>query len=107
MFNVSTYAYYSQNNVCNSLQVQFSICSTNYDWHALILTGSAFGLSLILNIEQYEYMLGSANDVGVKVRQQPLNAYNFHRSTPYIYCKPYKVLNNSWRYHAIVWTNVY
>ena len=32
------------------------------------ITGSAFGLKLILNVEQYEYMKGPNNDAGVKVR---------------------------------------
>ena len=32
------------------------------------LTGSAFGLKLILNVEQYEYMKGPNNDAGVKVQ---------------------------------------
>ena len=31
------------------------------------LTGSTSGLSLILNVEQYEYMRGPQNDAGVKV----------------------------------------
>ena len=33
----------------------------------IFLTGSRFGLSLTLNIEQYEYMLGPQSDAGVKV----------------------------------------
>ena len=32
-----------------------------------ILVGSSYGLSLILNIERYEYLTASNNDAGVKV----------------------------------------
>ena len=31
------------------------------------ISGSSSGLSLILNVEQYEYMRGPQNDAGVKV----------------------------------------
>ena len=34
------------------------------------ISGSEFGLSLILNIERYEYLYGSDTDVGIKVRNQ-------------------------------------
>ena len=35
-----------------------------------VLLGSRFGLSLTLNIEQYEYMKGPQNDAGIKVVNQ-------------------------------------
>ena len=31
------------------------------------ITGAGLGLSLILNVEQYEYMMGPQNDAGVKI----------------------------------------
>jgi len=31
------------------------------------ISGSRFGLSLTLNIEQYEYMIGPQSDAGIKV----------------------------------------
>ena len=38
-------------------------------------SGSSMGLSLILNVEQYEYMRGPQNDAGVKVNNilHPIN----------------------------------
>ena len=33
-----------------------------------LVTGSRFGLTLTLNIEQYEYMVGPNTDAGIKVR---------------------------------------
>jgi len=35
-----------------------------------VMLGSRFGLSLTLNIEQYEYMKGPQNDAGIKVVNQ-------------------------------------
>lgn len=35
--------------------------------HCYRVLGSRFGLSLTLNIEQYEYMLGPQSDAGIKV----------------------------------------
>jgi len=34
-----------------------------------VISGSRFGLSLTLNIEQYEYMMGPNSDAGIKVHQ--------------------------------------
>ena len=34
----------------------------------ILILGSSVGLSLILNVEQYEYMRGPQNDAGVKVK---------------------------------------
>jgi len=34
-----------------------------------VILGSRFGLSLTLNIEQYEYMIGPQSDAGIKVSQ--------------------------------------
>ena len=43
----------------------------------MLFTGSRFGLSLTINIEQYEYMRGPQSDAGIKV-----NTYNsFHGQT--------------------------
>ena len=38
------------------------------NFYMFLFLGSGFSLSLILNTEQYEYISGSDNDVGVKVR---------------------------------------
>ena len=35
--------------------------------HQRLVPGSSFGLSLVLNIEQYEYMSGANTDAGIKV----------------------------------------
>jgi len=38
------------------------------------VSGSRFGLSLTLNIEQYEYMIGPQSDAGIKVPiQRPID----------------------------------
>ena len=34
-----------------------------------VILGSRFGLSLTLNIEQYEYMIGPQSDAGIKVSE--------------------------------------
>ena len=39
---------------------------TFYSW----ISGAGFGLSLTLNIEQYEYISGPNTDAGVKVRME-------------------------------------
>ena len=38
--------------------------------------GSGFALSLIVNVEQYEYMKGPENDAGAKVNQLSAKLYN-------------------------------
>ena len=40
------------------------------------IPGSRFGLSLLLNAEQYEYMSGPQNDVGIKVNNSKNNNRN-------------------------------
>ena len=51
------------------IKVRFSLLLSVSEKNIFVdFTGSAFGLSLILNIERYEYMPGSDNDIGVKVR---------------------------------------
>ena len=43
--------------------VSLSVWNSKY----YIWTGAGLGLSLILNLEQYEYMNGPQNDAGIKV----------------------------------------
>ena len=40
------------------------------------VSGSGFALSLIVNVEQYEYMKGPENDAGAKVNQHSSKLYN-------------------------------
>ncbi len=42
-------------------------CTANPRAFPHFLAGSFSGLSLLLNVEQYEYMKGPQNDAGVKV----------------------------------------
>ena len=41
-------------------------------------SGSKSGLSLVLNVEQYEYMRGPQNDAGIKVSAKPSSGKFFH-----------------------------
>ena len=45
------------------LYVKISYFKSN----SFMFPGTGFGLSLILNVEQYEYMRGPQNDAGIKV----------------------------------------
>ena len=52
-----------------------------------MLAGSEHGLSLILNLEQYEYMKGPNNDAGIKVRQPSYHVYTDYKFTGFILTK--------------------
>jgi len=52
----------------NSLPCTKYTGSDEKSWGNVVL-GSRFGLSLTLNIEQYEYMIGPQSDAGIKVSQ--------------------------------------
>ena len=52
----------------NSLPCTKYTVSDEKSWGNVVL-GSRFGLSLTLNIEQYEYMIGPQSDAGIKVSQ--------------------------------------
>lgn len=54
---------------CSVLSYHVFLTSTWDHWFCLNLCpGARFGLSLTLNIEQYEYMRGPQSDAGIKVR---------------------------------------
>ena len=62
---------------------------------AYIYVGSTFGLKLIINVEEYEYMPGPYSDAGIKVRKiyctccgawclMAFSACNYYKKHPYI-----------------------
>ena len=48
-----------QNSLCSG--ANDSVCIQN------VITGAGLGLTLILNVEQYEYMMGPQTDAGVQI----------------------------------------
>ena len=44
--------------------------------HSLV-SGTAFGLNLVLNIEQYEYLPNAMTDAGVKVNSEVMNKHQW------------------------------
>ena len=50
-------------------------------WFCIDVSGSKSGLSLVLNVEQYEYMRGPQNDAGIKVNMPKSEPWDF----PYLF----------------------
>ena len=68
--------------------------------------GSGFALSLVLNIEQYEYMRGARDEAGIKVSaaQSPIRPYRY--TCIHLYASLITTLNwihNGWRDYTIEW----
>ena len=51
----------------------------------MFITGAGFGLSLVLNVEQYEYIRSPNTDAGIKVQfKEPLKSSDILITTMFI-----------------------